>query len=166
MIQLIYQLAPNVHAAQRRNIAKTSFNAIFQSDPIEGVTQPQLDIPVSETLNIPGYPLEVTRRVDMTVTEPNITITKEVCNETLNGSGPGCGAFSTSVNDGDTNDSYIYRITLTNEDGSPGVTRAPAFNVISTDTLDPSDLMLVADFSSDGLDNDGDGLIDEVGIGS
>ena len=155
---------PNLHATQIRNIARTSFNALFQSDPIAGVVQLPLNIPVSELLGIPGYPLEITRRVDMTVTEPSVTITKEVCNETLNGSGTACSVFSTSINDGDTNDSYIYKITLANEASSAGTTRAPAFNIISTDTLDSTDLMLIANFSTDGLDNDGDGLIDALDV--
>ena len=156
--------APNNHAAQSTNIAKTSFTAVFQSDPIAGVTPPALPILVDETLNIPGYPLEVTRRVDMTVTEPSISITKEVCNETLDGTGITCSNFATSRNDGDTNDSYIYKITLSNEADSAGVTRAPAFNIISTDILDSTDLMLIADFSTDGLDNDGDSLIDALDV--
>ncbi|NIS34788.1 MAG: hypothetical protein GWN07_29600, partial [Actinobacteria bacterium] len=38
-----------------------------------------------------GYPPEFRRRVDLTVTEPNLVLTKEVCNETLYGAGPSCG---------------------------------------------------------------------------
>ncbi|MBL4711889.1 MAG: DUF11 domain-containing protein, partial [Gammaproteobacteria bacterium] len=143
--------APNVQNAASFDIARTSFTAIFQSDPIGGVVQPPLNIPVSELLSIPGYPLEPVRRVDLNVIEPNVTIVKEVCNETLNGVGLACGTFSTSINDGDTNDSYVYRITLTNEASVVGTTRAPAYNVISTDTLDASDLMLIANFATDGL---------------
>lgn len=156
--------APNIQAAQSRNIAKTSFNALFQSDPINGVTPSPLNIPVSETLNVPGYPLEPVRRVDMTVTEPSISVVKEVCNETLYGVGTGCSNFTTLANDGDTNDFYIYRITLSNEASSGGVQRAPAFNIISIDNLDLLDQVLVVDFASDGLDNDGDGLIDAADI--
>jgi len=151
---------PNIHSATSTNIARTAFNALFQSDPVMGVPQPPLLIPVSDVLGIPGYPLEPVRRVDMTVTEPNIIVVKEVCNETLYGVGTACSNFTSLANDGDTNDSYIYRVVLTNEASNSGVTRAPAFNVISTDTLDVSDLMLIDDFASDGLDNDGDGLID------
>jgi len=144
--------APNVHAANTFDIGKASFTAVFDTAIFN----------VDETQSIPGYPDESVRRVDLSVTEPNITVVKEVCNETLNGIGINCngGVFTTSVNDGDTNDSYIYRITLTNEASSAGVPRAPAYNVIATDTLDISDLMLIDDFASDGLDNDGDGLID------
>ncbi|MCG6939587.1 MAG: DUF11 domain-containing protein [Gammaproteobacteria bacterium] len=158
--------APNSHSAISTNIGRTSFNAHFQSANVAGVPQPPLFIPVSDTLGIPGYPLESVRRVDLTVTEPNITITKQVCNETRNGFGPGCngGVFADLVNDGDTTDSYIFKITLTNEVSASGVARAPAYNIISTDVLDASDLMLVVPFASDGLDNDGDGLVDAADI--
>jgi len=144
--------APNVHAAGTFDIGKASFTAVFDTAIFN----------VDETQGIPGYPDISVRRVDLTVTEPNITVVKEVCNETLNGAGIGCSNFTTLVNDGDTNDSYIYRITLSNEASSAGVPRAPAYNVISTDTLDASDLMLIDEFATDGLDNDGDGLIDEA----
>ncbi|MCP3671624.1 MAG: hypothetical protein GY814_14580, partial [Gammaproteobacteria bacterium] len=161
--------APNLHGNLSTNIARSSFTAVFQSAPIGGVVQPLINIDVSDTLSNPagyivppGYPAESQRRVDLTEVEPNLIVTKQVCNESLNGFGPGCngGTFADSVNDGDTNDSYIYRVTLTNEVTAP--VRSPAFNVIATDTLDSSDLMEVVDFSSDGLDNDGDLTIDEA----
>ena len=152
--------APNLHGNASTNIATTSFTAIFQSDPIAGVIQPVIPLSVDETLNIPGYPVETIRRVDLTDVEPNLIVTKQVCNETLNGIGTGCGTFADTINDGDTNDLYIYRITLENQTSVP--VRSPAFNVISTDTLDASDLMLVVDFATDGLDNDGDTAVDEA----
>ncbi|NNJ51528.1 MAG: DUF11 domain-containing protein, partial [Gammaproteobacteria bacterium] len=158
--------APNLHGNPSINIARSSFTAVFQSAPIAGVVQPPLSIDVSDTVNSPagyivppGYPAEPGRRVDLTDVEPNLIVTKQVCNESLNGFGTGCSIFADNINNGDTNDSYIYRITLENQTSTPA--RSPAFNIISTDTLDASDLMLVIDFATDGLDNDGDTLIDE-----
>ena len=144
---------PNQHGAISTDIGRASFDAVFD-------TQTFL---VTDTASVPGYPVEAVRRVDLTITEPNLLVVKEVCNETIYGTGTGCTNFTTLADDGDSDDSYIYRITITNEDPEPisGVQRAPAFNVISTDVLDPSDLVLVESFDSDGLDNDGDGAIDE-----
>ncbi|HEX5636648.1 MAG TPA: hypothetical protein VFY78_06145, partial [Gammaproteobacteria bacterium] len=163
-------VTPNVHAATSTNIARASFNANYVSG---GVTS---TFCVSDTANVPapgcivppGFPVEAIRRIDLRVTEPNLLVTKEVCNETLYGVGPACTNFVTLpavANDGDTQDFYIYRVTITNEANSGGLARAPAFNVIVTDVLDSSDLMVVAPggatpFNTDGLDNDGDGLID------
>jgi len=155
---------PNTHAATSRDTARASF--IAQFDTGTGT----VDIPVSENEMppIPGFPVIGVRQVDMTVTEPNIIITKQVCNETLAAAASqDCIAnnrFADEVDDGDTNDSYIYRVTLMNEasGGSPVTARAPAYNVISTDTLGSgiSDLMAILDFETDGLDNDGDGVAD------
>jgi uncharacterized repeat protein (TIGR01451 family)/fimbrial isopeptide formation D2 family protein len=143
---------PNAHALPSTNIAVTQFDAVFDTSTFT----------VNETTGVPGYPVEAVRRVDLTVTEPNLIVVKEVCNETLYGAGPGCSNWVPLANDGDTNDSYIYRITVTNEASSAGVQRAPAYNVISTDVLDPSDLLYILPFASDGLDNDGDGLVDSA----
>ena len=156
--------APNLHGNTSTNIAATSFTAVFQSDPIGGFPQPEIEINVSDTVNNPpgyivppGYPAEVIRRVDLTEVEPNLIVTKQVCNETLSGTGIGaaCTPFADSINNGDTNDDYVYRITIENETSVP--VRSPAFNVIATDTLDSSDLMFVVDFATDNLDNNGDG---------
>ena len=162
--------APNLHAQISTDVARTSFNAIFNS--VTG----NVTINVNDTANIPGYPVEAIRRVDQTVVEPNLIVTKEVCNENLNGVGVNCngGVFSPSISAadadaGDTQDNYIYRVTITNEASSGGVARSPAYNVIVTDVLDASDLMLIAPggaapFDSDGLDNDGDGLVDAADL--
>lgn len=145
----------NLHGNISTDVATTSFTAIFQSDPINGVIQPAIPINVTEADNVPGYPDPSVRTIDLTDIEPNLIVTKQVCNESLYGVGPDCSAFADTINDGDTNDLYVYRITLTNETTVP--VRAPAFNVIATDTLDASDLMFVVDFANDGLDNNGDG---------
>ncbi|MDO8988390.1 MAG: isopeptide-forming domain-containing fimbrial protein [Sideroxyarcus sp.] len=144
--------APNVHAALSTNTLNAYFEAVFESGGVEQV--------FNLGPNTIGYPQALARHVDLTVTEPNITVTKEVCNETLNVVGIGCGNFVTLANDGDTFDSYIYRVTLTNVAASNGVAHAPAYDISTRDILDPSGLVRIVDFASDGLDNDGDGDID------
>ncbi|MGW8248521.1 MAG: isopeptide-forming domain-containing fimbrial protein, partial [Acidiferrobacterales bacterium] len=145
--------SPNVHAATSSNILDSTFEAVFNN------ASTGLDEIYTITPSTVGYPQISVRRVDLTVTEPNIQVTKEVCNETLHGIGPGCSTWETLTQDGDTNDSYIYRITLTNT--QPGsVPAAPAYDVTTNDTLDSSDMMKVVDLNSDGIDNDGDGMID------
>ena len=146
--------APNLHGNLSTNIARTSFDAVFNS------ASGNVTISVDDASGVPGYPVPAVRTVDLTDVEPNLIVTKTVCNEDLNGFGTGCSIFADTISNGDTNDSYIYRITLENQTSTP--VRSPAFNVISTDTLDVSDLMGVVDFSSDGLDNDGDTLVDEA----
>ena len=150
--------APNIHAAQSRNILSSTFEAVFNNA-----------LTLSEEVfalgpGTIGYPSEPLRRVDLTVTEPNILVTKELCNENLYTEGIGCTNFVTTADDGDTQDQYIYRITLTNQATASGEARAPAYNIISTDVLDISDLVLVESFDSDELDNDGDGLIDAADL--
>ena len=147
-------LPPNLHAAISSNVLSSTFEAVFNNS-ITGLDEIFLLGPGTV-----GYPQLSVRRVDLTITEPNILVTKQVCNEDLYGIGTACSNFVDVTNEGDTNDSYVYRIVLTNQTTSGGVPRAPAYNVISTDTLDASDLMLVVPFGADGLDNDGDGLID------
>ena len=49
-----------------------------------------------------GFPREVHRRVDLTVTEPRLIVTKEVCNETRYGVGPACTNFVDLADDGET----------------------------------------------------------------
>lgn len=144
--------APNVHAATSTNILNSYFQAVFDNSGVEQV----FNLGPSTI----GYPQQAVRQVDLTVTEPNITVQKRVCNETLYGAGTGCTNFVATANDGDTFDSYIYRVTLTNGASSGGVARAPAYDISTTDILDASDLVYVEPFASDGLDNDGDGLID------
>lgn len=150
--------APNVHAATSSNVLDSSFDAEFSN----------LNTGQVETIGLGpatiGYPNEPLRRVDLTVTEPDITVVKQVCNETLYGVGTACSNFVTLANDGDTEDSYIYRITLTNAASASGVTSAPAYNITSTDLLDASDMVAILPFATDGLDNDADGLIDAADI--
>jgi large repetitive protein len=146
--------APNLHALLSTNILNSTFEAVFYNDILDAEELYSLG------QGTVGYPQQAVRRIDLTVTEPNILLTKEVCNETLYGAGPACANWTTLADDGDAFHSYIYRITVTNEAESDGVTRAPAYDVIVTDELDASDLAFVLPFGTDVLDNDGDGLVD------
>ncbi|MBU1425291.1 MAG: DUF11 domain-containing protein [Gammaproteobacteria bacterium] len=148
--------APNVHAALSTNTLNSTFDAVFESGGVEQV--------FNLGPGTVGYPQALVRHVDLTVTEPNITVQKRVCNETLHGIGTACDTFVALANDGDTYDSYIYRVTLTNGASSGGVARAPAYDISTTDILDASDLAYVVPFAGDGLDNDGDGLIDAADL--
>jgi uncharacterized repeat protein (TIGR01451 family)/fimbrial isopeptide formation D2 family protein len=148
--------APNVHAALSTNTLNSTFDAVFDNAGVEQVFH--------LGPGTVGYPLALVRQVNLTVTEPNITLQKRVCNETRYGAGTTCSNFVALANDGDTYDSYVYRVTLTNQASSGGVTRAPAYDISTTDILDPSDLVYVVPFAGDGLDNDGDGLIDAADL--
>ncbi len=142
---------PNIHAADSHNVLSSTFDATFSNVNTGLIEQYTLG---PSTV---GYPNEAIRRVDLTVTEPELTLVKEVCNESLYGSGPTCGNFVPFADDGDAYDKYIYRITVTNEETAAGVQRAPAYDVIVTDQLDAGDLAYVEPFAGDGLDNDADG---------
>ncbi|MDH3641153.1 MAG: DUF11 domain-containing protein, partial [Gammaproteobacteria bacterium] len=147
---------PNVHAALSRNVLNSTFDAIF-FNPL--TSSEELYSLGPSTV---GFPPEFRRRVDLTVTEPNIIITKEVCNETLYGVGPSCSNFVPLADDGDAYDTYIWRVTVANEASASGVARAPAYDLTVTSLTDPADLAFIDPLDSDGLDNDGDGLIDEA----
>jgi len=143
--------APNQHAANRTDTLDATFDVNFGGTVI----------PFGPAT--PGYPPVTLRDETITVIEPNLIVTKEVCNESLYGAPPPvlCTNFLPLVNDGDTNDDYLYRITITNEATSGGIERAPAYDVDITDVLDISDLLTLDAFTTDGLDNDGDGVADE-----
>ena len=143
--------APNQHAAISSNILNSTFEAVFAGPAEQIFTLGPTTI---------GYPLPPIRTVNQTVTEPLVTVVKTVCNEMLHGVGPACANFVTLADNGDTFDTYVYRVVVTNAATAGGVARAPAYDVSIRDILDPSDLMFVVPFASDGLDNDGDGLID------
>ena len=151
--------APNQHAAISTNTLNSNFDATFE-DSVSGFQ-------VTHTLGpgTVGYPIVTVRQISLTVTEPNITVVKQVCNETLYGSGPGCSNFVDTANDGDALNNYIYRLTVTNEASSGGVARAPAYDVTVTDTHDASDLAYIIPFGGDGLNNDGDTNTDGADAG-
>ena len=141
--------APNLHAVNRNNVLNATFDVNFGGTVL------------SFGPATPGYPPVNLRDENIRIIEPALTVNKTVCNESINGVGPACTTFLPLVNDGDTNDDYIYRVRITNEASSGGFERAPAYDVDITDVLDASDLLTLADFATDGLDNDGDGVADE-----
>ncbi len=158
---------PNRHNQLSRNVLNTEFSADF----VDTSGNPGVFV---FDQSITGYPVESLRRYDLTITEPNLVITKDVCNETLAGGAGLCAAgdFVDFVNSGDTEDFYVYRIRIENVATAPGASRAPAYNVVISDVFDGSDLMQVwpitptvnplkDPFNNDGLDNDGDGAVDE-----
>lgn len=147
--------APNLHAAASTNILNSTFQAVFYNDT---TSQEEL---YDLGQNTVGYPQQSVRRIDMTITEPRLTVVKEVCNETLYGVGAACSNFVALADDGDAYNSYVYRLRITNEASSGGVARAPAYDVVVTDQLDASDLAYVVPFGSDSLNNDGDASSDE-----
>ena len=79
------------------------------------------------------------------------------------GIGPACSNFLPLVDDGDAFDTYVFRVTVTNEAAANGVARAPAYDVTVFSDMDPSDCVYIDPLDADGLDNDGDGEIDEAG---
>ncbi|MDX1269628.1 MAG: hypothetical protein R3311_19810, partial [Oceanisphaera sp.] len=141
---------PNRHANPSTNTLTSNFDVVFLAN-----TGNEFTVPYGPSMSV--YPPVSDRRVSLTVTEPYITVVKEVCNESLYGIGPACSNFVPLADDGDALNNYIYRLTVTNEASSGGVARAPAYDVTVTDRLDASDLAYVLPFGGDGLDNDGDG---------
>ncbi len=148
--------APNYHAQTSANVLDATFDARFKNENTGLIEAYTLN---SNTI---GFPHEAIRRVDLTVTDPYITLVKEVCNESLYGTGPSCSNFTTVTAEGDAYSQYIYRITVINEEQRSGVQRAPAYDVTVTAALDASDYAYVIPFTADGLDNDGDSSVDSA----
>ena len=150
-----------MHDAIRTNEVNASFEVFFPSGP--GLAN---DLIVLFDESTAGYPAFADRTVNIAVTEPNVTLTKETCNESVSiannaaNSGVNCQPFVAlpAFTGGDSDDNFIYRITVTNEAAASGRTRAPAYDVAIIDMFDASDQMAPYDFSSDGLDNDGDSV--------
>ncbi len=144
---------PNIQDAVRTDTLDATFDVSFEVAP--GVFI--VDSFDSSTL---GFPRLVDRQANITITEPNLIVTKTVCNETNSGgAGPTCGSFATSLTDGDTNDDYVYRIRILNEASGAISPRAPAFNVEVVDLLnDPDGLLTVTTLV--GIDIDSDSVID------
>jgi uncharacterized repeat protein (TIGR01451 family) len=150
---------PNQHAALSSDILVSTFQAVFFNTELNAEEIYDLGP------NTVGFPREVHRRVDLTVTEPQLTVTKQVCNESLYGAGPSCTNFVDLADNGNAYHTYIFRITITNEPSAGGVARAPAYDVTVTSDTDPGDQMFVDPLTGDVLDNDGDQLIDAVDTG-
>ncbi len=155
--------APNVHAANITDEANVRFDVFFSG------TGTLLSF--DET--VVGYPPLSLRSETIVITEPNITLTKEVCNESISiaanpaNSGINCTPFAPapSLVMGDSDDNFIFRLTVANEANASGVDRAPAYDVVINDAFDATDQIAPLPFATDGLDNDGDGLIDGADAG-
>jgi uncharacterized repeat protein (TIGR01451 family) len=154
--------APNVHNAARIDESNVRFDVVFTATGTR----------ITFDENSAGYPPAGVREERVFITEPNVTITKAICNESLSvnsnpaNSGENCQPFVAlpAVAIGDSDDNFIYRITVNNEAAAGGRARAPAFDIIINDTADPSDQMAPFDFMTDGIDNDGDGLVDALDL--
>ncbi|WP_406828179.1 isopeptide-forming domain-containing fimbrial protein [Microbulbifer sp. ARAS458-1] len=149
--------APNVQGADRNNILNSSFEAAYHNENTGE------DEYFDFGSNIVGYPWERIRRVDVVVTEPEITPTKTYCEAgSFNTATGDCsGGWQQNLTGADTSRDYIVRLRLVNANETNGEPNAPAYDFVVTDTV--PDLLVVVDPASDGIDNDGDGLIDEDG---
>ncbi|MGL6161793.1 isopeptide-forming domain-containing fimbrial protein [Microbulbifer sp.] len=155
---------PNRQGNSSIDVGRAYFLAIFDSDG------ERVDIQVNDGVatvdgqqsDIPGYPPESDRTVELTVTEPELEILKEVCNENLYDCDPnaaqGTDGWTDLTDEGHKDQTYLFRIIVSNRAAGNGADRAPAYDVVVTDTLDASGQMCVRPFDSDGIDNDGDGV--------
>ncbi|MCO1334424.1 isopeptide-forming domain-containing fimbrial protein [Microbulbifer sp. OS29] len=151
---------PNQHANDSIDYARSQFTAVFDTETIEvdnynssGILTNIDGVPTT----VPGFPDISEWSESVTVTEPNIEVDKKVCNESLYGAGTSCSNFVDLTDEGHRDQTYIFRLTLTNRAADSGVNRAPAYDLVVTDTLDPTGQMCVQPFDSDNLDNDADG---------
>ncbi|MFC6632839.1 isopeptide-forming domain-containing fimbrial protein [Microbulbifer taiwanensis] len=163
------RVAPNVHGDNSANVLDSTFGATFVNNNTGereyyrfGNGQVGREPALSEGTTV-GYPNEPIRRVDVVVTEPLIEVVKEICDVSdFNAATGACGAGWTAdyVGAVTTND-YIYRLTVSSEDTAGGHPRPPVYDLTVVDTL--PDLLYIEDLDSDGIDNDGDGVVDEAG---
>ncbi|MEX2963685.1 isopeptide-forming domain-containing fimbrial protein [Microbulbifer sp. TYP-18] len=151
---------PNQHANPSTDYGRARFTAVFDSETLvvdnyntSGILTNIDGVPTT----VPGFPDISEWSESVTVTEPRIEVDKKVCNENLYGAGVSCSNFVDFTNEGHRDQTYIFRLTLTNRAADSGVNRAPAYDLVVTDTLDASGQMCVQPLDSDGLDNDGDG---------
>ncbi|MEM7734678.1 MAG: isopeptide-forming domain-containing fimbrial protein, partial [Deinococcota bacterium] len=111
-----------------------------------------------------GFPVIDDRRETVTVSTPDLTLTKQVRNVT-NGGTFGDDSDGDSVGDdnaaGEAGDVFEYRIVISNAAG-----RAPAYDLELVDTLPPNTKLAIQAFVSDGIDNDGEGGSDEAAEGN
>ncbi|GAA5524715.1 hypothetical protein Maes01_01272 [Microbulbifer aestuariivivens] len=155
---------PNRHGQISTDFGRTFFTAIFQ---LEDGSRVPIDVDNSGGVpaNIPGFPPVADWQVDLRITEPKLEIVKEVCNENLYGcalsAAEGTDGWSALSDEGHRDQTYLFRLIVSNRAADSGVTRAPAYDVVVTDTLDASGQMCVRPLDADGLDNDADGALDE-----
>ncbi|MBB3059625.1 DUF11 domain-containing protein [Microbulbifer rhizosphaerae] len=153
--------APNQHGSDSANVLDSNFKGIFLNSNTGQWEELTFGSYAGGTTV--GYPKEPIRRVDVVVTEPLIEVVKEICEvSNFNAATGTCGAGWTADYQGavTTND-YIYRLTVSSEDAAAGHPRTPVYDLIVEDTL--PDLLRIVDLDTDGIDNDGDGVVDEGG---
>ncbi|WP_444889967.1 isopeptide-forming domain-containing fimbrial protein [Microbulbifer sp. DLAB2-AA] len=108
----------------------------------------------------PGYPQWQDWTAELTVTEPNLNISKKVCNFSQAGGNINSCNWVDSVS-GSKFDDFVYRITVENNQDS-GPSAAPAYDVVITDELESAQ-MCVWPFALDGLNNTPEGDFGLVG---
>ncbi|MCX2840683.1 hypothetical protein OQJ59_03530 [Microbulbifer thermotolerans] len=110
----------------------------------------------------PGYPQWQDWTAQLTITEPKLHITKEVCNFTQAGENLSACVWEDENVRGSKFDDFVYRITVENRQ-EDGPTAAPAYDVVITDILD-SPQICVWPFDRDDLNNTPEGDFGLVGI--
>lgn len=121
------------HDLQRSNSVIVTFDALGQSFST-----------ASE-----GYPSNAQRRQSARVTTPNPVVNKQLRNGTS-------GAFADTAM-GQAGDTIEFEVSITNP-AAGTATRGNWYDIVITDNLDTD--YTVLDFTSDGIDNDGDGNVD------
>jgi fimbrial isopeptide formation D2 family protein/uncharacterized repeat protein (TIGR01451 family) len=105
-----------------------------------------------------GFPALANRQETITVSTPDVTITKQVRNVT-NGENFGDDSDGDGIGDdnaeGEAGDVFEYRIVISNAAG-----RATAYDLALIDTLPPNTKLAIQAFASDSIDNDGDSNTD------
>ncbi len=104
----------------------------------------------------PGYPQWQDWTAQTQITEPRLSVTKEVCNlSEAAGDVNGCSWAESA--EGSKFDDFVYRLTVANEAAAEGINRAPAYDVVITDVQDDGGQMCVwavdGAFGDDGIDN-------------
>jgi len=142
----------NARNELKTNTLEATFEVDF--DGPGGVDPILIEPPISGNQN---YPSLADRQVSLTIFEPNLVVTKRVCNRTLKG--------TCSAENGDADDVYEFMIRIYNDSTIPAV--GTAFETIVLDTLDARATPTLLNLNADGRDNNRDGAIDdaaEIGI--
>ncbi|WP_020413195.1 isopeptide-forming domain-containing fimbrial protein [Microbulbifer variabilis] len=159
---------PTIHGDTSTDYGRARFTAYFKSGTGTSTTE-QITIDNSScsknascNTEYPGYPQWQDWTAELTVTEPNLNISKKVCNfSQVNGNINNC-SWEDTVS-GSKFDDFVYRITVENNQAAgPGA--APAYDVVITDEL-ASAQMCVWPLATDGLQNTPEGDFGLVGTG-
>ncbi|WOX04765.1 isopeptide-forming domain-containing fimbrial protein [Microbulbifer pacificus] len=150
--------APNVHGSDSANVLDSSFKGVFFNNNT-GIWE-EYEFGSYGGGETVGYPKEPIRRVDVVIAEPLINVVKEICAAAdFNAASGACGAgWNADYQGASTTNDYIYRLTVNSEAAADGHPRPPVYDLTVEDTL--PDLLFIEDLNADGIDNDGDGLVD------